>query len=173
MTTFSNRSSDNRSSLRLIVMGVVLALMSGGAFADKKNSEDKGKNKEKKHQSDNGHGDRDDKGRDDYRRVTTVYFDNHGRRVVSEYYSHQERRNHCPPGLKKKNNGCQPPGQAKKWHKGRPLAEDTVYYELPQELLIRLPVPPVNHRYVRVAGDILMVTIGTSLVVDAIEDILR
>ena len=27
---------------------------------------------------------------------------------------HRDGRNWCPPGLERKNNGCQPPGQAKK-----------------------------------------------------------
>src|SRR3989339_675574 len=67
--------------------------------------------------------------------------------------------------VEKKSSGCQPPGQAKKWKKGYPLRDK--YYDLPDELVIRLPVPPLNHRYVRVAGDILLIAIGTSMVVDA------
>lgn len=47
------------------------------------------------------------------------------------------------------------------------------YYGLPNELVIRLPVPLLNHRYVRVAGDILMIAIGTGMVVDAMEDIFQ
>ena len=38
---------------------------------------------------------------------------------------------------------------------------------------MRLAPPPPNHRYVQVAGDVLMIAVGTGLVVDAIEDILR
>lgn len=101
------------------------------------------------------------------------FFDDGSRRVVIEYYGAQVRAGHCPPGLAKKHNGCLPPGQAKKWIKGRPLPTDVRYYELPYELVVRLPPPPPRHRYVQVAGDILLIAVGTSMVVDAIEDIVR
>jgi Ni/Co efflux regulator RcnB len=39
--------------------------------------------------------------------------------------------------------------------------------------VVRLPPPPPRHRYVRVAGDILLIAVGASIVVDAIEDIIR
>jgi Ni/Co efflux regulator RcnB len=100
-------------------------------------------------------------------------FTSDDRRIVTDYYGAQARKGNCPPGLAKKNNGCQPPGQAKKWQKGRPLPKDIAYHDLPRELSIRLPVPPPNHHYVQVAGDILMIAIGTSMVIDAIEDITR
>ena len=95
------------------------------------------------------------------------------RRVATDYFGNAARPGKCPPGLAKKNNGCQPPGQAKKWQKGAPLAGDVVFYALPRELSIKLPLPPPDHRYVRVARDILLITIGTKMVVDAMEDILR
>lgn len=100
-------------------------------------------------------------------------FSNEDRRVANEYYGRGARQGKCPPGLAKKNNGCQPPGQAKKWSKGQPLARDVVYYPIPNELRIKLPAPPPNHRYVRVARDILLIAIGTKIVIDAMEDILR
>ena len=40
-------------------------------------------------------------------------------------------------------------------------------------LVMQLGRPPSGYRYVRVAGDILMIAIGTSLVVDAIQDLGR
>jgi Ni/Co efflux regulator RcnB len=115
------------------------------------------------------------RGRDDDRHGDSLVlsFGSEDRRIVSEYYGTQMRKGNCPPGLAKKNNGCQAPGQAKKWQRGQPLAKDIQYYELPMELRVRLPAPPPNHRYVQVAGDILMIATGTKMVVDAIEDILR
>ena len=44
---------------------------------------------------------------------------------------------------------------------------------VPQDLLLRLPPPPPQHRYVQVAGDVLLIAVGSSMVVDAIEDITR
>lgn len=100
-------------------------------------------------------------------------FDDDARRIVSDYYTTQARAGKCPPGLAKKQNGCLPPGQAKKWARGKPLPADVVYHDLPRELLRRLPPPPSKHRYVEVAGDVLMIAVGTSLVVDAIDDLMR
>jgi Ni/Co efflux regulator RcnB len=102
------------------------------------------------------------------------HFEKHHHVVVREYYGEQFRGSKkCPPGLAKKNNGCMPPGQAKKWNVGQPLPQEIVYHELPRELVIKLPQPRAGHRYVRVAADILLIAIGTSMVVDAIEDLGR
>ena len=101
------------------------------------------------------------------------YFGDQHRSAVHEYYGGQFKAGRCPPGLAKKHNGCMPPGQAKKWAIGRPLPRDVIFYEVPQPLLTRLPPPLAGHRYVRVAGDILMIAIGTAIVADAIEDIGR
>lgn len=105
-------------------------------------------------------------------RVEFRFGDDH-RRILGDYYGAQIRAGHCPPGLAKKKNGCLPPGQAKKWRIGQPLPASVVVYDLPAEVLVRLPPPPPRHRYVRVAGDILLIAIGTSLVIDALEDIVR
>ena len=91
--------------------------------------------------------------------------------MVRDYYAEHYRGRHCPPGLAKKNNGCMPPGQAKKWRVGYQLPRDVVYYEVPAPLVVQIGPPPSGHRYVRVAGDILMIAIGTGMVVDAIADL--
>lgn len=44
---------------------------------------------------------------------------------------------------------------------------------VPHDLLRRLPPPPAGHRYVRIAADILLIAVGSSMVMDAIEDIVR
>ena len=66
-----------------------------------------------------------------------------------------------------------PPGQAKKWAVGRPLPQDVIIYDLPPPLLVQLGPPPAGQKYVRVATDILLVTVGTGMVVDAINDLGR
>jgi Ni/Co efflux regulator RcnB len=93
--------------------------------------------------------------------------------VVREYYVKEYHSGHCPPGLAKKHNGCMPPGQAKKWRMGHPLPRDIVYYDLPPALVAQIGVPPSGYRYVRVASDILLIAVGTSMVVDAIQDLGR
>lgn len=101
------------------------------------------------------------------------YFQDSQRVAVREYYEPRFREGNCPPGLAKKNNGCMPPGQAKKWRKGYRLPADVVYYPVPADVSIRLGVPPSGYKYVRVAADILLIAVGTSMVVDAIEDLSR
>lgn len=100
-------------------------------------------------------------------------FNDSDRTVIREYYGDLGRSGRCPPGLAKKNNGCLPPGQAKKWMMGRPLPPDVIYYSLPPSLTVRLSVPPAGYKYVRVAGDILMIAAGTGMVAAAIEDLAR
>ena len=100
-----------------------------------------------------------------------AYFGGTQRQAVHDYYGSQFKSGHCPPGLAKKNNGCMPPGQAKKWRMGYPLPGDLTYYAVPAALIGRLGPPPAGHKYVRVASDILLIAIGTSMVVDAIEDL--
>ncbi len=105
--------------------------------------------------------------------ISGSYFGEPQRVVVRTYYGEQFRSGRCPPGLAKKNNGCLPPGQAKKWGIGQPLPREVVYYSVPQPLLVQLNPAPIGHRYVRVAADILLIAIGTGLVIDAIEDLSR
>lgn len=101
------------------------------------------------------------------------YFADRQHTAVREYYTQEFHGGKCPPGLAKKNNGCMPPGQAKKWNRGQPLPHDVVYYDLPSQLVVRLGSPPSGHKYVRVASDILLIAVGTSMVVDAISDLGR
>lgn len=100
-----------------------------------------------------------------------AYFGGSQRQAVHDYYGPQLKSGKCPPGLAKKNNGCQPPGQAKKWSRGYALPSDVVYYPVPGALINRLGPPPSGYKYVRVASDILLISIGTSMVIDAIEDL--
>lgn len=107
------------------------------------------------------------------RAAPVEHFGDQHRAAVREYYSERAASGRCPPGLAKKNNACLPPGQAKKWTRGRPLPRDVIYYEVPRPLIERLGPPPSGYRYVRVASDILMIAVGTAMVVDAIQDLSR
>jgi len=96
------------------------------------------------------------------------------RNAVYSYYRTEYHAGHCPPGLAKKNNGCMPPGQAKKaWAIGRPLPSGIYYEQLPPALLGRLSPAPAGYQYVRVANDVLMLAIGTRMVMTAIADLSR
>jgi Ni/Co efflux regulator RcnB len=101
------------------------------------------------------------------------YFVDNQRTAVRTYYGDQYSVGRCPPGLAKKNNGCMPPGQARKWSVGQQLPRDVVYYSVPQSVVTQLGAPPPSHKYVRVAADILLIAVGTNMVIDAIQDLGR
>ena len=101
------------------------------------------------------------------------YFNDGQRSNVHQWYSAQYHAGHCPPGLAKKNNGCLPPGQARKWRVGQQLSSGVVYYAVPQPVLVQIGLPPAGYRYVRVGNDILLLAVGSRMVVDAITDLGR
>lgn len=89
-------------------------------------------------------------------------------RAIIQRYMAQHYRPNCPPGLAKKNNGCLPPGQAKKLYRlGQPLPGAVNLGNLPQSLLNQLSVPP-GHRYGMVDRDVVLISEATRSVVDAI-----
>jgi hypothetical protein len=101
-----------------------------------------------------------------------VVIADHDRNAVYTYYRNDFVAGNCPPGLAKKNNGCLPPGQAKKlWAVGQPLPGTVVFYPLPGPLLLQLTPAPAGYQYVRVASDILMMAIGTRMITAAIADL--
>jgi Ni/Co efflux regulator RcnB len=119
-------------------------------------------------------GDDGGKGRDVARKPQPgAYFNDRSRDAVTAYYGGRGGKA-CPPGLAKKNNGCLPPGQAKKqWHVGQPLPPAVVLAPVPRQIVIQLPPVPAGHRYVEVAGDILLIAVGTRMVVDGINGLMR
>jgi len=162
-------------TLALIIIGLVAA---GSAHADKPSWGGNGKTEkhsqkekykgQKGHEWDRNEGALHNRDRDDRR---SEYFGDRHRTIVHDYYFDQFLSGNCPPGLAKKHNGCMPPGQARKWAIGRPLPRDVIYYDLPPSVLMQLGPPLAGHRYVRVATDILLITMGTGMVVDAIRDL--
>ncbi len=163
------------SRMRILPVVLMAVLTAGAAVAEKHEGAGQGKGgkqEQKQKARDGGKGSQQARPAQQEVRVG-AYFGDPQRVVIREYYAKQYSAGRCPPGLAKKNNGCMPPGQAKKWAVGQPLHHDVVYYLVPQSVVIRLGVPPAGHKYVRVAGDILLIAIGTSMIVDAIQDLSR
>ncbi len=157
-------------AVTLLVSGL---LGMGSAMADKPSWAGKGGKGKSGHEE---RGDREDRGdRNDDRKHSKrhKHFEERHGEVARDYYAQEYRGGRCPPGLAKKRNGCMPPGQAKKWKAGRPLPRDVVYYEVPQPLVTQIGVPPPGHRYVRVGNDILLLSPGSSTVIDAIQILTR
>lgn len=99
------------------------------------------------------------------------YFEPRHHQAVRDLYGPQIAQGRCPPGLAKKDNGCLPPGQARRWAIGQALPPDLVLYPIPPQLQRSLGTPPAGYKYVRAASDILLIAVGTSMVVDAIQDL--
>lgn len=163
---------------RLLVLLLAAVIGAGPALANPPSwaggGKDKGEGGEKreKHERKANKGDHDGKGKQVARKAPQpgAYFDDRNRDVVHRYYASAGHGGKaCPPGLAKKNNGCMPPGQAKKWQVGQPLPPTVVVYPVPQQIVIGLPPVPVGHKYVQVAGDILLIAVGTKMVVDGIN----
>lgn len=117
---------------------------------------------------------RRDERRDDRRgrdTTSTLFFGDQHRDISRNYFRQQYSDKRCPPGLAKKNNGCMPPGQAKKWSMGQPLPRNVIFHDLPPGLLEQFGAPPPRHRYARVDSDILLIEIGTGIVLDVIESL--
>jgi Ni/Co efflux regulator RcnB len=149
-----------RRPLAALACALSLALAAAPAFAEKPEWAGQGKGK--------GHNQQKSEGK------PHAYFNDAHRDYVRSYYHDEFRRGSCPPGLAKKHNGCMPPGQAKKqWRVGQPIPSGVVIYDVPSALVVKLGVPPVGQKYVRVAGDILLIAVGTSMVIDAVNDLGR
>lgn len=101
------------------------------------------------------------------------YFRDEQRQAAWRYYGKQQARGRCPPGLAKRNNGCVPPGLVKQWSLGQPLPALLIRHDVPRDVVLQIGPPPAGYTYVRVGNDILLLALGTMIVVDAIEDLMR
>jgi len=156
-------------SMRPLSVLLALALCSASAWANKPEGPDHGKSKQQKHSQVEKQ--KHHKGERAQLPIGS-YFVAGQRTDVVHYYDQQRKAGRCPPGLAKKNNGCMPPGQAKKWTLGQPLPGSVVFHTVPQAVIVKIGPPPAGHRYVRVANDLLLIAIGTQMVVDAIENLM-
>jgi Ni/Co efflux regulator RcnB len=178
---------------RLAAVAIASLLMAGTGFAKDNDGEGNGKgnkhaqkNEQKAEQKANKHADKQqdkaekqrEKGdkqvakreREEIRPGS--YFNDQHRTYARQYYTQNygQGRN-CPPGLAKKNNGCLPPGQAKKWDVGQPIPRGVTVYSVPQPVLVQLPPAPYGYRYARIGNDIVLVQQQNNLIVDIIVNL--
>lgn len=83
----------------------------------------------------------------------------------------------CPPGLAKKNNGCQPPGQAKKrWARGQRVPYGyngyTSYDRIPREYRDRYDLNR-DDRYIYDQGTVYQVDRRTSVIEQVLGGLIR
>jgi hypothetical protein len=111
-----------------------------------------------------------DKDEGDKTVVVTVRFTSGERDRTRGYFQKKHGRGKCPPGLAKKNNGCLPPGHAKKRYVvGQALPPTLRIEPVPAELRVVIGVPPEGYEYGILDGDLVKLAVGTMLVVDAID----
>lgn len=88
--------------------------------------------------------------------------------AIRQYYRQQAAQGFCPPGLARKNNGCIPPGQAKKWAIGAALPIGVAYSPVPAALFRRLTPAPAGYLYVQVGSDVLLMGAATRMIIGAV-----
>jgi hypothetical protein len=136
----------------LIVAGLAVALASAGSAGADEKAKGKSKSKGKDHAE------------------VALVFSGRDRDAARAYWVEAYGRGKCPPGLAKKNNGCLPPGQAKKRYVvGRPLPPGIIVQPVPPVLLSRLDPVPSGYEYAVLDGDLVKLAVGTRLVIDAIS----
>jgi hypothetical protein len=139
----------------LILAGAALAIVAAPAAAKPAHAGGHGKHKDRM--------ERVDRDYRDYRDTRDYYAERDGRR--------------CPPGLAKKNNGCLPPGQAKKLVRGQRYASSYgynpyAYNSIPYDLRRQYDLDPYNQYYYD-GGNLYGVDPRTMIVEQVIRAILR
>lgn len=145
----------------MLALALSLALPSS-ALADKGGNPNKGKGHEKDWQAGPGKGPGGPPGQ-------AKKFGSNDYTAIQAYYGQRIGAGNCPPGLAKKNNGCLPPGHAKRWNVGQALPPGVTWYAVPQDLYVRLAPPPYGHRYVYLDGGVLLLNVNTRFVIDAVS----
>lgn len=97
-----------------------------------------------------------------------IVFDNGAKQAVRSHYGSSYAGKSCPPGLAKKNNGCLPPGQAKKYNRGDVVPESVTLYRIPDALEVKLKLLPAGYVYRYVDGEVLVVAEAARKVIDAV-----
>lgn len=127
---------------------------------------EKGGNGKKNHQAryEEGYEYRND---DHKNALLSIKITNSDRDIIRSFIG-QDYQRKCPPGLAKKNNGCLPPGQAKKYQIGGVLPEGLQYSKLPRGLRDLLSPAPSGYQYVQVDKDVLLISEAGKKVIDAV-----
>ena len=168
---------------RIVALAIASLFIAGPGFA--KDKDDGGPGKGNKHaqkqeakaekradkQRDKAEKRADKRQREEIKAGT--YFNDQHRTYARQYYAqHYGDARRCPPGLAKKNNGCMPPGQARKWDVGQPVPRGVTLYPVPQPVIVHLPPAPYGYRYARIGNDIVLVQQQNNLIIDIIVGLL-
>jgi Ni/Co efflux regulator RcnB len=92
-------------------------------------------------------------------------------RAIREWFGNPQNLSGLPPGLAKRET-LAPGLQRQLRERGQlpPGLRDRAY-DLPHELVIRLPRIEENHRWITIGGNVILLDETTSLIVDLIADV--
>ncbi|WP_435640526.1 hypothetical protein [Micavibrio aeruginosavorus] len=170
MTAYT-QTMDLRSILKHGLVAFMAAGLVMGAFASvamaEKGGKDNGKPEHVQSQHEDRGDDRGHEGRHGDDDLVSILIGDKDRHTLNDYLNRNYRKD-CPPGLAKKNNGCLPPGIAKKYRIGYPLPDDVRFMPLPRDLRDLLSPPPRGYQYVQVDKDILLIGEASKKVIDAV-----
>lgn len=102
-----------------------------------------------------------------YKKRSGPSFGKSDRLVLADFLK-EKNASFCPPGLAKKNNGCLPPEQAKKFKRGDILDDSIEWETLPEEILKRLRPPATGTSYVMANQNVLLISEATKKILDAV-----
>lgn len=102
----------------------------------------------------------------DHDRDRHIQLEEHDRLVIRDYLGHHRDR-WCPPGLRKKHNGCLPPGHVR-YEVGTILPRDVHYYVLPTTVVRTLTPLPPQYAYVNAGSDVYVMDRTTRTILDAV-----
>lgn len=163
--------------IQLKTLGIILALIfctTGGlAVHAESNKGDKEHGNQYKNNSSNkgqesGKNNKHSGSKKNKQSRNTIGIENNDRETIRNYMQDHRHRYFCPPGLAKKNNGCLPPGQAKKYEIGKALPADVTYELLPYSLRRNLQPLPSGYQYVRVENDVLLMSKTDKTIADIV-----
>ena len=166
--TVTTKTIDLRSVLKhgltaFMAVAVAMGTFTAMALADKGgNKDERGHGKSdyaREHHDD--HGDKHDED------TIRILIGTQNRDAITDYLNRNYRKD-CPPGLAKKNNGCLPPGIAKKYQIGSPLSDTVRFMPIPRDLRDLLKPAPRGYQYVQVDQDVLLISEASKMVIDAV-----
>ena len=100
--------------------------------------------------------------------VAPARFREADRPIIHKYIVDRYRPS-CPPGHSRKHNGCVAMGHHRHFDMGAPLPRDVRYEPAPRDLVMQLEPARPGTEYVVADGNLLLVSIATLAVLDAIE----
>ena len=108
-----------------------------------------------------------------------IIFDEAQRVIIEEYFGYasnegngnsKKKNKGLPPGLAKRDQ--LPPGLARQIERNGTLPPGLQTYDLPPDLISRLPPAPNGTHRVIVGSDVVLIREGTRYILDVIKDVL-